>query len=156
IPFIEILGRKLLHRSIVPGASGYAEHLTLWVAFLGGMLASRYGRHLSLSTSAFFKPGWLRYTANVVSAATTVIVCMALAWGTYGHVRNERAFLETLGGGVPRWIASVIMPVGYLGVAGWSWARTPGRFGRLAVLGLVVVCVGVWFLGLRGQALVVP
>ena len=156
IPFIEIMGRKLLHRSIVPGASGYAEHLTLWVAFLGGMLASRYGRHLSLSTSAFFKPRWLVFTANVVSVATTVLVCAALAWGTYGHVRNERAFLETLGGGIPRWIASIIMPVGYLGVAAWSWARTPGRFGRLAVLALVAFGVAIWLLGLRGTALVVP
>jgi tripartite ATP-independent transporter DctM subunit len=156
IPLIEILGRKLLHRSIVPGASGYAEHLTLWVAFLGGMLASRYGRHLSLSTSAFFKPGLLRFTADVVSSAATVLVCLALAWGTYGHVRNEHSFLETLGGGVPRWIASVIMPVGYLGVAMWAWARTPGRHGRWAALALVAAGLGIWLLGLRGPALVVP
>jgi len=156
IPLIEILGRKLLHRSIVPGASGYAEHLTLWVAFLGGMLASRYGRHLSLSTSAFFKPGLLRFTADVVSSAATVLVCLALAWGTYGHVRNEHSFLETLGGGVPRWIASVIMPVGYLGVAMWAWARTPGRHGRWAALALVAAGLGIWLLEVRGPALVVP
>jgi len=156
IPLIEILGRKILHRSIVPGASGYAEHLTLWVAFLGGMLASRYGRHLSLSTTAFFKPGLMSFIAHVVSAATTVLVCIALGWGTVGHVLNEHAFLETLGGGVPRWMASVIMPIGYLGVAAWFWWRTPGRLGRLSVLLLCAGAAGIWWVGLRGAALVLP
>jgi C4-dicarboxylate transporter, DctM subunit len=157
IPLLEILGRKLLHRSIVPGASGYAEHLTLWVAFLGGMLASRYGRHLSLSTAAFFKPGPMRFISQAVSAATTILVCIALAWGTYGHVQNERTFLETLGGGVPKWMGSVIMPVGYLGVAFWFWWQAPARrAGRIVVLALVAAGLGIWALGLRGPSLVLP
>ncbi|HET9233368.1 MAG TPA: TRAP transporter large permease subunit, partial [Candidatus Eisenbacteria bacterium] len=157
IPLVEILARKLIHRSVIPGASGYAEHLTLWIAFLGAMLASRYGRQLALSTAAFFKPGSVRFTAQAVSAAATVLVCLALAWGTYGHVRNEQSFLQTLGGGLPRWIASVIMPVGYLGVAFWTWWESPGRRpGRFLVLGLVALGIGVWLAGLRGPALVYP
>ena len=157
IPLVEILARKLLHRSIVPGASGYAEHLTLWIAFLGAMLASRYGRQLALSTTTFLKPGPIRFTALAVSAATTVLVCLALAWGSYGHVRNEQSFLQTLGGGLPRWIASVIMPVGYLGVAFWTWWESPGkRPGRILVLGLVALGIGVWLAGLRGPSLVYP
>lgn len=157
IPLIEILARFILKRALIPGASGYAEHLTLWVAFLGAMLATRYGRHLSLSTAAVFKPGLLLFLAQTVSTAATTLICLALAWGTVGHLRNEHSFLETLGGGVPKWIGSVIMPVGYYAVAAWFWWRSPGRWrGRVFVLGLVAAATVTWFLGLRGELLVVP
>ena len=49
------------------------------------------------------------------------MVCLALGWGSVGHVINERTFLDTLGGGVPKWIASLIMPLGYLLVAAVSF-----------------------------------
>ncbi|MEE8200097.1 MAG: hypothetical protein V3R29_02925, partial [Candidatus Acidoferrales bacterium] len=43
IPLLHMLGRWTLGRGI-PGASGYEQHLTLWLTFLGGVLAARYGR----------------------------------------------------------------------------------------------------------------
>jgi len=157
IPLVEIVARKTLHRSLVPGASGYVEHLTLWVAFLGAMLATLTNRHLALSTAAFLKEGRLLFWAQVVGTTAAVLVSVALAWGSVGHVRNEMAFLDTLGGGVPKWIASVIMPVGYAGVALGFWWRAPrGRQGRILVLALAAAAVGVWLLGLREERLLVP
>lgn len=157
IPLLEIVARKLLHRSIVPGAAGYTEHLTLWVAFLGAMLATLTNRHLALSTATFLKEGRLLFWAQVVGTTAAVLVSVALAWGSVGHVRNEMAFLDTLGGGVPKWIASLIMPVGYAGVALGFWWRAPrGRQGRILVLALSAVAVGVWLLGLREERLLLP
>ena len=60
IPLVEILSRKILHRTLIPGAAGYEEHLTLWVTFLGAALATKYGRHLALSTLTFLTTLWFR------------------------------------------------------------------------------------------------
>ena len=65
IPILEILSRKILGRALIPGAAGYLEHLTLWIAFVGGALAACYGRHLALSTVAFLKPGPLLFIAQL-------------------------------------------------------------------------------------------
>jgi len=157
IPLIEMVSRRVLNRSLIPGAAGYEEHLTLWVAFAGGALAAVYGRHLALSTTAFLRPGKIRYTAEILGAIVAVLVSLALGWGAIGHIQNERTFTDILGGGVPRWIASLIMPVGYLAVAIAFWWRAPGRWrGRLLVLGVAALFGLAWLAGLREERLLVP
>lgn len=157
IPLVEIVARKLLHRSLIPGAAGYEEHLTLWVAFLGAVLATQRGRHLALSTVTFLKSESLLFWARILSTAAAVVVTVALGWGTVGHVVNERSFIDTLGGGMPKWIASVIMPVGYLTVAAGFWWKAPGGWkGRGLVLGCVGAAVVVWLAGLNHESLLVP
>ena len=48
LPVLELVLRTLLNTGI-PGSFGYVQHLTLWVAFLGAMIASRERRHIVLS-----------------------------------------------------------------------------------------------------------
>lgn len=157
IPLIEMVSRRLLGRALIPGASGYVEHLTLWIAFVGGALAAAHGRHLALSTTAFLKPGRLLAVAQTLSALTATLVTLALAWGSLGHVQNERQFTDALGGGLPKWYASLIMPLGYLAVAVSFWWRAPGAWrGRLWVLGGVAVAVLAWLLGVQYERMLVP
>ena len=157
IPLVELLARKFLSRSLVPGAAGYVEHFTLWTAFLGAILATYYGRHLALSTASFFRPGRFLFAAQVLGATAAVLVCLALAVGTWGHVQNERTFTDTLGGGVPKWFASIIMPVGYGLVALLFWWRAPrGWKGRMATAVLAALAVLVWKLGIQYELLLVP
>ena len=157
IPLLEIVSRRLLGRSIVPDAPGYEEHLTLWVAFLGAILATHYGRHLALSTATFIRPGKSVLVAHIISATATILVSLALLWGAWGHVLNERGFIDTLGGGLPKWLASTIMPMGYLAVALGFWWRSPaGWKGRGSVLGLTAIAVVIWGLGLREETLLLP
>jgi TRAP-type C4-dicarboxylate transport system permease small subunit len=40
IPVVELLGRALF-RTGITGATEYLQHLTLWIGFLGAMLATR-------------------------------------------------------------------------------------------------------------------
>ncbi|MFQ5655151.1 MAG: TRAP transporter small permease, partial [Planctomycetota bacterium] len=126
IPILELLSRKVFRRPLVPGAAGYVEHLTLWAAFLGAIIAARHGRHLALSTATFLRRGPARFAAEIVGAAAAITVCAVLGWGAIGHIENERTFTDILGGGLPRWVASIIMPVGYAAVALTLWWRAPG------------------------------
>ena len=49
LPLIEALGR-FWGGLYVPGSAAYVRHLTMWLAFAGGLLATREGKHLMLST----------------------------------------------------------------------------------------------------------
>ena len=53
----------------VPGAASYTEHLTLWVGFLGALLATATGHHLALSTVDLLPAGWPRNLARSFGAA---------------------------------------------------------------------------------------
>src|SRR5262245_14864724 len=47
LPVLELVLRAAFGTGI-PGSFGYVQHLTLWVAFLGALIASRARRHITL------------------------------------------------------------------------------------------------------------
>ena len=156
LPLAEMLARRLLGTGI-PGASGYERHLTLWLTFLGGVLAAAFDRHLKLSTAAFLPPGRWLTGAQVVSASVTVLVSVFLALGSWDLVVAQRESTEALAGGVPLWLAQAVMPIGFLAIAFRFWWRAPqGWLGRVLVLGLVGLAAAAWALGLRGELLLLP
>src|SRR5687767_9136688 len=59
LPVVEIPLRKLRDAGI-PGGSVYVQHLTLWLGFIGALLATGAGKHLGLATANFLKPGRAR------------------------------------------------------------------------------------------------
>src|SRR5262249_56215499 len=50
LPLVDALGRPF-HGFAVPGAATYRAQLMLWLAFVGGLLATRERHHLTLSTA---------------------------------------------------------------------------------------------------------
>ena len=58
LPLVDAVGRPLggFH---VPGSAAYVQQLTLWLAFVGGLLATRERKHLTLSTAEFLGEGRL-------------------------------------------------------------------------------------------------
>jgi tripartite ATP-independent transporter DctM subunit len=119
LPIIEIVGRRTVGQG-VPGSILFVQSLTLWVAFFGAMIAARQRRHLALATTAFLPPS-IRGAGSVLAAAVGTAVTAVLAWTAVEVVRNERAFTSTLGWGIPTWIATTIMPVGFAVVALRMW-----------------------------------
>ena len=72
-------------------------------------------------------------------------------------VRTQQESTEALAGGVPLWLAQMIMPLGFAVVGMRFWWRAPRRWtGRGLVLGLAALAGGAWALGLRGEWLLVP
>ena len=156
LPLAHLLGRSTFGRG-VPGAAGYTQHLTLWLTFLGGVLAARFDRHLKLSTQAFLPEGpWLA-ASQVGAAGITVLVNLALAVGAWDLMQAQRGSTETLAGGVPLWAAQTIMPLGFAAMALRIWWKAPGEWKGRAGVVLVLAAFGVaWTLGLRGEALLWP
>lgn len=110
LPLIEMLGRPLwgIH---IPGSSLYVQQLTFWLAFLGGLLAAREGKHLMLSTTNFLGDTRMGRIAKMVAFSVSASVAAALAYGSYQLVVADRQLGKVLPIGIPDWVSECIMPV---------------------------------------------
>jgi C4-dicarboxylate transporter, DctM subunit len=140
LPTIEALVRWRMKTS-VPGAMVYTEHLTLWVGFLGAMLATASGHHLALSTVDFMPAGWPRALARAFGSAVTTLVCGVLCYASVDMVLLDKGRVDTLAGGVPEWWFEVMMPVGFAVMSVRGAMKAPTRAARIFCWTLVAVLI---------------
>lgn len=121
LPLLEIAGRRIW-RTGIPGSNALVQHATLWIGCLGGAIAARDGRLLSLGrlTDRFPEPyrGMLACFTAAVSAALTA----ALAWSGFQLVRAEWADRHVVVPFLPLWLAESAIPAGFLLIA-WRIVR---------------------------------
>jgi C4-dicarboxylate transporter, DctM subunit len=110
IPAGETLSRRFLGRGM-SGSGVLVQHLTLWVGFLGALLATGSQRHLALSTAEVIPEGWPRRAASLLSRMVSTAICALLAYASLKLVLAERASDRTLPLGIPFWWSEVVMPV---------------------------------------------
>jgi C4-dicarboxylate transporter DctM subunit len=138
LPLVEALGRPLggLH---IPGSGLYMQQLTLWLAFVGGLAATRYGTHLTLSTRELFGEGTARRLARLLAFSVAAAVVAVLAYGSAMLVAANRQEGKILPGGLPEWVSECVMPVALGLIAlrfAWSAAATwRGRLAAVAAIG---------------------
>ncbi|MFQ5785839.1 MAG: TRAP transporter large permease subunit [Alphaproteobacteria bacterium] len=111
-PVLEMVLRTLWNTGI-PGSSGYVQHLTLWVGFLGAMVAAREGRHLSLSTGMMSLPPLVDRLTDIVAAAISTAVAASLFWASLSFVQAEFYSPVRIGGWLPLWAVETILPVSF-------------------------------------------
>ena len=115
----------------------YVRHLTLWVALLAGIITTRQGAHLALSSGLHKLPGpWggrMRAAASAISVAvTTALAASALSLLLLAFDPRQRV------GAVPIQAAVAILPAGFAAIAArFAAAAFRQRCGRLAVLAAV-------------------
>lgn len=140
LPVLELALRTFLQTGI-PGTSAYVQNLTLWVGFLGAMIASREKRHLSLSTDLIL-PSRLHSIASMLAATVSTAVASGLCWAALQFVRAELESPETIAGWLPIWMVETILPISFalitlrfvLHAGGWRQRAT-------AALGVPAVVV---------------
>jgi tripartite ATP-independent transporter DctM subunit len=139
LPTAEAVWRRLTG-SGVPGAAVYTQHLTLWVGFLGAMLATATGHHLALSTVDLLPPRF-RDLARAFGSAVTTLVCAVLAYASLDMLLADRSRVDTLAGGVSEWWFEIIMPVGFTIMALRGVRMAPNLRARIvcAVLAFLVL-----------------
>ena len=139
LPVVSSLWRRFTGESI-PSATVLVQHLTLWVGFLGALLAARYGKHLHLTTLDLFPDGRARQAVEVftgwVAAAVTAVLAYASA--RLVHVESESRMVV---GGIPFWWSMSVMPVTLAAMSlVFAWRAPPvRRRGLLRLAGLSVV-----------------
>lgn len=109
-PLIDLFGRPLGSFHISTGAAT-VQQLTLWLAFVGGLLATREGVHLTLSTTELFGEGALRRAARLAACAVSAAVCAVLAYGSVQLVQANRQEAKVIIAGIPEWVSECVMPL---------------------------------------------
>jgi tripartite ATP-independent transporter DctM subunit len=139
LPLVDTVGRPLggLH---VPGSASYLEQITLWLAFLGGLLAVREGKHLTLSTVELFPEGSRRRRiARVLTYAVAAAVTAVLAYGSFKVVMADRQQGQVLPIGLPVWVSECVMPIAFALMAVRFVVRASPRLrGRLLAVAAVL------------------
>src|SRR5579864_4960223 len=145
LPLAEIVWRRASGRGIL-GAGAIASWLTMWVGLLGGAIAARDGKLLTLATGEFMPKGRLGEAARVLSGFVAAMISATFVAGGWTLVESYRASGDVIATLVPMWIGVLVLPVGF-GLVGLrlAWRASPHAVGRvLAALGIVL---GLWLAG---------
>lgn len=139
LPLAESLLRRFWQAGI-PGASSLTQHLVLVVAMLGGAIAAREDRLLSLSTLTAFLKGWWKQGAHIVSAACGAAASIFLARGAVDYLRIEAGSEIALG--IPLPLVLGLMPLGFLLIAFRLLFKSSDAWsGRLIAVALAALIV---------------
>ncbi|MBU0554020.1 TRAP transporter large permease subunit [Myxococcota bacterium] len=137
LPLLEALSRsyKIFN---VPGNAAYLQQAVLWMAFLGGALAMRDGKHLQLSTTEALPPGRPRRVAHFFAYTVAGMISTLLVYTSAQLVAVNREAGAVLTIGLPEWISDLVMPI----ALGWIALRFalqahPKWWGRAAALALL-------------------
>ena len=111
LPIIEILAR-LIFKTGIHSSSEYIEHLVIWITFVGGMITSREGKHLSLSigVNVLQEPYKNRVESFTACIATAVAACFT--WNSISFINMGFDTGHTVGI-IPIKIVTFIMPLGF-------------------------------------------
>lgn len=155
LPLAEALLRRFWQTGI-PGASAMTQHLVLVVAMLGGAVAAREDRLLSLSTLTSFLKGRWHSAARVTAAACGAAACVFLAKGSIDYLAIETG--STIAMGIPLPAVLALMPLGFGLIAVRVLFRCSGRWvGRGVGAGLALALVlGAVFCPVAPERLVGP
>src|SRR5688572_19655174 len=138
LPVIEVAGR--LGTGIgVPGAIVLVQHLTLWIALAGAVLAARNNQLLALSTARLLPARW-QSRVRVFTSAITIAVTTGLVVASADFVRIERQAGDEVALGIPAWLILAVLPVGFAAILGrvvWNAGET-WRTRAAAALGAAV------------------
>lgn len=143
---------------VLLGSSAIQCHLTLFVCMIGGAIAAREARLLSLSTVTAFlrnkaKAAALLFSNSVAAAFTAVLFLASLRF-----VMQQQESGNILAYGVPIWWAQAILPLGFAVISlRLIWHASDGWKGRAAALLLaaIILALAAW-LPMDPSRLVLP
>ena len=145
IPLAESALRALFNVGI-SGSTSMVQHLTLVVGMLGGAIAARDDRLLSLSTAQALLHGRVRTMARIFAYSFGAAVSTFLCVAGVEFVISKREAGAMLVRGLPVWWVQTLLPLGFAAVAlrlVWhSAASWRGRGVALVMAGaILLVCV---------------
>ncbi len=112
LPAVSTVSRRLTGRELA-GSSVLAQHITLWVGFLGALVATASGHHLALSTVGVLPAGWPRRAATFFGQAISAVACALLAWASVRLVRAEWSGYGLVTFGIRVAWSQLVMPAGF-------------------------------------------
>ena len=141
-PAIEVVSRLFGTTGIV-ASPVLVQHLTLYIGFSGAIIASRRNKLLSLSNSLLFNYDNQIVWAKIIAKVTTIVVVTVLALGAWNLVMIEKEFPTDIAPFIPRWVALLIMPIGFASIAYHmiynSYSKLKNRVILVALIILIIL-----------------
>ena len=141
-PSIEVVSRLFGTTGIV-ASPVLVQHLTLYIGFSGAIIASRRNKLLSLSNSLLFNYDNQIVWAKIIAKVTTIVVVTVLALGAWNLVMIEKEFTTDIAPFIPRWVALLIMPIGFASIAFHmiynSYSKLKNRVILVALIILIIL-----------------
>tara|TARA_B100001964_G_scaffold76167_1_gene86368 strand:- start:55 stop:1869 length:1815 start_codon:yes stop_codon:yes gene_type:complete len=116
LPFYDIIAR-IFELNSIPASQIIIQHLTLWTGFLGAVLATRQNKLLALTRKPLFVSDEHFDFGRWISKSVSLIILCALIWGSIQLIKTEFLFPIDIAPHIPRWVAQIIMPVGFIFIA---------------------------------------
>ena len=104
---------RILNISSIPASQVMVQHCTLWIGFLGAVLAARKNKLLALTREPLFKKEEGFHFGKWIAKVTTFLVLVTLSWGSWELVKVEIQYPIDIAPNIPRWFVQFIMPVGF-------------------------------------------
>jgi tripartite ATP-independent transporter DctM subunit len=147
LPAASTLSRRFIGREL-PGAAQLAQHITLWVGFLGALLATVTNHHLALSTLDLVPEGRPRRIARAFGLTVSAAVTALLAWASYRMVAAEWDGFGQVAFGIHVAWSQIVMPVGFgLMALRFAWRAGDGEHAVAWRAGAFAVAAASFLLG---------
>ncbi len=163
LPVTEVIMRTGFDLGVA-GMTVIVQHLVLVVGMVGGAIAARNGRLLSLSTLTTFLEGRWKKAAQIISHGIAAGISVFLTIGSLQFVVGTRQLGKTLVFDLPIWTIQLVIPVGFALIAYRLWWQSSNSWkGRsmAALLAIALIALGLFppldpeYLALAGLAVVV-
>ena len=139
-PAVEIFTR-LLGRPGIPASPILVQHMTLWIGFIGAVLATRQNKLLSLTRDPLFSPDTVFSNGRWIAKNISFVIIGALFWGSLTLVMIEYEYPIQISPGIYRWVIQLIMPVGFLLIAFQIFLKSS----KDTLLRILMLIIGILF-----------
>jgi len=112
LPVLETVTR-LFNTNSIPASQVLVQHFTLWIGFVGAVLATRQNKLLALTREPLFNNAERPHFGKWLAKVTTFLVLVALTWGSWELLKIEFEYPMDIAPNIPRWVAQLIMPIGF-------------------------------------------
>ena len=116
LPTIEVITRIFGTTGVV-ASPVLVQHLTLWIGFLGAVVAARRNKLLALTTEPLFVVNPTINWAKFIAKIATIFLVLTLAVGSWELIKVEMAYPVNIAPYLPRWVAQLVMPIGLFLIA---------------------------------------
>jgi len=112
LPVLEMVLRSVFATGI-PGNAVYVSNLTLWVGFLGAMIASREGRHLNFAVGMGGLIERLGLDPTVIVKSISASIACGLTWAAFDLAASGIEYPHLIDNWLPEWVVLAVLPIAF-------------------------------------------
>ena len=101
----------------IPASQVIVQHMTLWIGFVGAILAAQQNKLLALTYKPLFVTSEKFDLSRFIAKTVSLLVLIALAWGSYQLIKVEYEYPFQIAPHIDRCFAQIIMLVGFIFIA---------------------------------------